>query len=224
MTPASGIIESPSLSHPSLKTASFRQPSKEKSSYGNALEIALGGAQVLGGIASDLSAQKPAQVKDSTSAVMNTLALETKNAASSTASRMMDIATNRADKDFAANMAEARRSSGGNAAVTLMSGVQSAEQGKEAVAKASEGASQVIMQANKDASSMIAEGTKSALQTAMFNTQLQNEQYMRQKDAAGELTGAGLKGILDAVSYNRYKKEEKAVKDKNNVLNVISGK
>ena len=225
--PMKPVLPSTKTETPKLKTSSYvsdvKTGMKKDKKGGNAAEIAFGAAQLAGGIGSDLLNKSPKPVEDNTSALLNTMAMETKNAANSTASRLMDVATGRADRDFAANQAEARRQSGGNAAVALMTGVQSQEQGKEAVAKASVDAAGIIMQANQQANQLGSQATEMSLQSRMFNSQQENERFMAKKQASSDLIGAGTKNIIDAMSFNSFKKEEAEIK-RNNTFASTQGK
>jgi peptidoglycan hydrolase-like protein with peptidoglycan-binding domain len=224
-----GIMDSPVSSANSPGQLAKMTPatiptSTPKKIGGSALEIALGGAQMIGGLLTDGSASKPAPIQDNVSPVLNSMAMETKNAANSTASKLIDIAVNRADKDYASGVAEARRLSGGNAVAALMTGVNSAEQGKEAIAKASLSAADIVMQANQQTNQLGVQGAMAGLDVQRQNNQNDQQDYLMKKNAAGTLVGAGMNTILGSIGYKDFQDQEANVKAKNNIFKKTNAK
>jgi hypothetical protein len=210
------------IKKPLLATSRFNQPNKEnikdpkqQDKTGDILATALGIGQLAGGILTDVNNKSPQPIDTTAGALMNTNALEVKNASNSAASKLMDVVAARSDRDFASNAAEARRISGGNGTAALLGMVASGEQGKMAVGDAAAKAAQIMMEGNISAANMQAEGLKMNLDTMKFNKEVELQDYLAKKEASSSLIGAGMRDILDTLSYKSFKDEEAGVKAKN---------
>ena len=180
----------------------------------------LGAAQAIGGIASDLSNNKPDALKPKSSAILNTAVSETRIATESIASKLLSDASARADKDYAAASAKVRRESGGNAALAIM-GMNNANQiGLENYRLAADKSADVMLAGQQMINDLKSKIANDVANVDAINSQNDKEYYLQSKAAASDLIGAGLNNVIDSFEYDKFKKAEDKVKKDNELFPI----